>query len=102
MVTTYTTQFIEQLGSTDEKIDIKLEYCNDFNGDGFNDIRVTLSVADASNSGTENIIGVAFDIQNDLVGGLEIVYIGNGPDDKEASLISANGVTQQSLRVSSR
>jgi len=74
----YTTQFKTKLGASDEVIDVLVEYGADFDGDGFNDIKVTLGVASGSNSGTEDIIGVGFDIndsfanQSSLVSGLRI------------------------------
>ncbi|MBP2310912.1 hypothetical protein [Azospirillum soli] len=74
-MTTYSTTFGEQLGSTDEKINATFQYCQDFNGDGYKDIKVSLSIDPGSNSGTEDMIGVAFDIQNDAVSGLQIVNI---------------------------
>ncbi len=72
--TSYTTTFAGA-GSddtTDENITATFEYCEDFNNDGYADVRVTLSLTDASNSGTEDIIGVAFDIQNNTVAGLQV------------------------------
>ncbi|WP_293160325.1 GEVED domain-containing protein, partial [Okeania sp. SIO2C9] len=60
----FETVFNEKLGSTDEAIDVVIGYGADFNGDGFKDIQVTLRVADASNSSTEDMIGVAFDIDD--------------------------------------
>ena len=66
-MTTYTIYqdiFNEQLGHSDEQIKVVIE-TGDFNGDGLNDIKVTLSVDDISNSGTEDMIGVAFDIGDD-------------------------------------
>lgn len=86
---TYTTQFIEQIGTTDERIDVTLEYCQDFNGDGLDDIKVTLSVAEESNSGTEDMIGVAFDIQDDsLISdlGLSIEAIESGSPNTDSIL----------------
>jgi hypothetical protein len=64
-MTTYTTQFNEQLGGTDEKIDVTIVYDTDFTGDDKNDIKITLSLASGSQSGKDDIIGVAFDIGND-------------------------------------
>ena len=79
---TYNTTFVEQLGSTDEKINVTIEYCEDFNGDGFNDIKITLSIAPESNSGTEDLIGVAFDIQNDAIPtGFEVINIQTDTDN---------------------
>ena len=37
-MTTYETQFIQQLGATNEKINIKFEYGKDFTGDGKDDM----------------------------------------------------------------
>jgi hypothetical protein len=74
-VVTYTTQFAEQLGSSNEVINATFQYCEDFTGDGANDIKVSLSLAPGSNSGTEDMIGVAFDIQNDAVAGLSVTDI---------------------------
>ncbi len=62
--TIYQDIFKEQLGTSDEQIKVVIE-TGDFNGDGLNDIKVTLSVDDISNSGTEDMIGVAFDIGDD-------------------------------------
>lgn len=92
--------FSDQLGTTNEVINAKFEYCQDFTGDGKNDIRVTLSLDPASNSGTENIIGVAFDIANDAVSSLSIAEINGspGPLDK-ASLISVDGITIQTFNL---
>ena len=73
--TTYTTLFGEQLGATDEQIIITVEYGKDFTGDGLDDIRLTFSLAPESNSGSEDIIGVAFDIQDDAVDGLQITDV---------------------------
>lgn len=71
-LTTYTTQFTQKIGETNEIINVTFEYGEDFTGDGKNDVRVTLSLDPSSNSGTEDIIGVAFDIQNDAVTGLTV------------------------------
>ena len=60
----YQDIFNEQLGSSDEQIKLVIE-TGDFDGDDLNDIKVTLSVDDISNSGTEDMIGVAFDIGDD-------------------------------------
>ena len=62
-MTVYTTQFTQQNGSSNELIDVTIEYCQDFTNDGYNDIKIALSIAPKSNSGTEDMIGVAFDIQ---------------------------------------
>lgn len=39
-----------------------MNYDCDFNGDNYNDIKICLEVDPASNSGTEDIIGAAFDL----------------------------------------
>ncbi|MFW5664967.1 MAG: DUF7507 domain-containing protein, partial [Coleofasciculus sp.] len=72
--TIYQDIFNEQLGATDERIKIVIETI-DSNGDGlYEAIKVTTSVFDEdtdgdgvpdSNSGTEDLIGVAFDIGDD-------------------------------------
>ena len=99
--TSYTTTFAGA-GSddtTDEDITATFEYCEDFNNDGFADIRVTLSLTDASNSGTEDIIGVAFDIQGDAVAGLQVTNIlrsttnGTLSTFTPATVIGANSVS---------
>ncbi len=66
-MTTYTTTFNEQLGSSFESYTVTIEYCEDFTGDGLDDIRITITQTADTNSGTEDIIGVAFDL-NDLTG----------------------------------
>ena len=88
----YSTVFSEQLGGSDEQILVTIEYGADFTGDGFDDIRVTLTLADASNSGTEDVIGVAFDIQDDAVAGLEITDIQTATDNGALSTFSASYV----------
>src|SRR5215212_5342912 len=69
---TYSTIFDTQIGSSNEKINVTFEYCKDFNGDGLDDIKVSYSLAPESNSGTEDIIGLAFDIQGNALTGLSI------------------------------
>ena len=46
----YSTIFNEQLGGTDEQIMVTIEYGEDFTGDGYDDIRVTLKLADGSSA----------------------------------------------------
>jgi len=48
--------------STDENILIDIHYGADLNGDGYDDLKVVLAIDEASNSGTEDMIGVAFDL----------------------------------------
>ena len=88
----YSTVFNEQLGGSDEQILVTIEYGADFTGDGFDDIRVTLTLAPGSNSGTEDLIGVAFDIQDDAVAGLEITDIQTATDNGALSTFSASYV----------
>jgi hypothetical protein len=63
---TYATQITQSAGdgagSSDEIIDLTFEYCGDITGDKFDDVRVTLALNPASNSETEDIVGVAFDV----------------------------------------
>jgi hypothetical protein len=72
---TYQTQFTQQLGASNEIIKVTIEYGADFDGDGYNDLKVTLSLDPSSNSGTDDMLGVAFDINGDAVSGLQIVGI---------------------------
>ncbi|HEY9866238.1 MAG TPA: hypothetical protein V6D21_18855, partial [Candidatus Obscuribacterales bacterium] len=72
-LTTYNTTFTEHNGESKESIDLKIEYGADFTGDELDDIRITLALNPASQSGTEDIVGFAFDIQNDAVSDLKIV-----------------------------
>ena len=88
----YSTVFNEQLGGTDEQILITIEYGEDFTGDGFDDIRVTLALAGGSSSGTEDVIGVAFDIQDDAVAGLEITDIQTATEYGTVSTFDASYV----------
>ncbi len=63
---TYTTQIThsasDDAGSSVEIIDLTFEYCGDVTGDGYDDVRVSLALNPASNSETEDIVGVAFDV----------------------------------------
>ncbi|MGE5657447.1 MAG: hypothetical protein ACM37W_12635, partial [Actinomycetota bacterium] len=70
--TTYSTVFNQQLGSSNEPIKANFDFGQDFNNDGYNDIKVTLTLDPAANSGTEDMLGVAFDIANNAVSGLQI------------------------------
>ncbi|MFP5274128.1 DUF7507 domain-containing protein, partial [Coleofasciculus sp.] len=60
----FTTQFTTQLGASNELINVTIEYGQDFDNDGFNDLKVTLSLDPSSNSGTDDLLGVAFDINS--------------------------------------
>ncbi len=53
---------------------------------------MTLALAPGSNSGTEDVIGVAFDIQDDAVAGLEITDIQIATDNGTLSSFSASYV----------
>jgi hypothetical protein len=88
----YSTVFGEQFGSSDEQILVTIEYGADFTGDGFDDVRVTLTLAEGSNSGTDDVIGVAFDIQDDAVAGLEITDIQTATSNGTLSDYSASYV----------
>lgn len=60
--TVFTTEATDD--STDEAYDVKVEYGVDHNGDSFDDIRVTITQTSGTNSGTEDILGVAFDLNS--------------------------------------
>ena len=100
--TTYTTLLSEQLGGTDEQYLITFEYGDDFTGDGLDDIRITIALSPESNSGSEDVLGVAFDIQGDAVDGLQITDIQTATDGGTLSsatpswVIDANMVGSQS------
>jgi len=71
-MTTYSTLFNQQFGASDEPIDAVFIFDQDFTGDGFNDIKATLSLSPAANSGTDDLIGVVFDVGTDDTSGLQI------------------------------
>lgn len=63
-MTTYTTFF-----SDEEYAQITFEYCEDFTNDGKDDVRITIDLlapgsGDSTNSGTEDIRGVVFDLNS--------------------------------------
>lgn len=58
--------------SSSEIINAKFEYCQDFNGDGYDDIRVTFTLDPSTTTSSEDLIGVAFSIQNNAISGLQI------------------------------
>jgi hypothetical protein len=67
----YTTSITQPAtdGGTVEVINLKFEYCADFTGDGFADVRVTATVAPESRSsgGTiEDLRGLAFDLDSSV------------------------------------
>lgn len=68
----YTTLFNQKFGSSNEPINASFEFGQDFTADGSNDIKVTLSLIPAANSGTEDMLGVAFHVAGDAVSGLQI------------------------------
>uniref|UniRef100_A0A383WE23 DUF11 domain-containing protein n=1 Tax=Tetradesmus obliquus TaxID=3088 RepID=A0A383WE23_TETOB len=73
---TETITFNKQLGTSNEAIVAVFEHGEDFTGDSKNDIRMTFSVAAASNSGTEDLRGVVFDVTLPA-GGLAGLTVGN-------------------------
>jgi hypothetical protein len=69
---TYSTLFDQKFGSSTEPIHAVFDFAQDFTGDGYNDIQVMLRLNAAANSGTEDMLGVAFHVAGDAVKGLEI------------------------------
>ncbi|MGA8895180.1 MAG: hypothetical protein WB539_07720, partial [Planktothrix agardhii] len=98
MTLTYNTTFGTPLGQTQERINATFEYDQDFTGDTYNDIKVTLELESADNSGTEDMIGIAFDINNDAVSNLAIQNIQRSTENgtlstfPPISYITTNGV----------
>ena len=68
----YSTLFNQQLGQSNEPIHAVFDFGQDFTADGSHDIKVTLSLNAAANSGTEDMLGVAFHVAGEAVNGLEI------------------------------
>lgn len=67
--------------STDENFDVQIEWGHDFGGDANNDTKVTITLQNASNSGFEDVLGVAFDINDvniDSLAGVSITGITKG------------------------
>ncbi|WIA41519.1 hypothetical protein OEZ86_008890 [Tetradesmus obliquus] len=62
--TVFTTKLTGWSGTTDEKYDVKIEHCADFNNDNKDDIKITVTIDPTSDSGTEDCEGVAFDIKD--------------------------------------
>jgi hypothetical protein len=87
-MTTYSTLFNQQFGASNEPIDALFILDQDFTGDGFNDIKATLSLSPAANSGTEDLIGAAFDVTNTQ--GLEIVNIARSEQSNTQTLSTFN------------
>src|SRR5919202_827316 len=69
---TYSTLFNQQFGSTNEPINADFDFDQDFTGDGSNDIKVTLTLNAGANSGTEDMLGVAFDVAGNATNGLQV------------------------------
>ncbi|KAF6251456.1 hypothetical protein COO60DRAFT_616995 [Scenedesmus sp. NREL 46B-D3] len=59
-----TVSFTEKYGDTAENFDVTFEYCGDYTGDNKLDVKVTVAIQPQSidASGSEDVIGVAFDI----------------------------------------
>ncbi|MEG3957873.1 DUF7507 domain-containing protein, partial [Microcoleus sp. herbarium2] len=86
----YSTLFNQQIGATNEPINAFFEYGQDFTSDGFNDIKVTLSLNGAANSGTEDLLGVAFHLAGDALSGLQIVNIARSEQSNTQTLSTFN------------
>ena len=89
-MTIYTTLFNQQFGSSNEPIDASFYIGKDFTGDGFNDIKVTLSLNGGANSGTEDMLGVAFHVAGDAISGLQIVNIDRSEQSNTQTLSTFN------------
>jgi len=90
MPTTYSTLFNQKFGSSNEPINAVFDFDQDFTGDGFNDIYVTLSLNPAANSGTEDMLGVAFDVGGHDTSGLQIVNIDRSEQSNTQTLSTFN------------
>jgi len=90
MPTTYSTVFNQQFGSSNEPINAVFDFDQDFTNDGSNDIKVTLSLNGAANSGTEDMLGVAFHVANDATSGLQIVNIARSEQSNTQTLSTFN------------
>jgi len=89
-MTTYSTLFNQQFGSSNEPINAVFDFGQDFTADGFNDIQVTLSLNAGANSGTEDMLGVAFHVAGDAVSGLQIVNIARSEQSNTQTLSTFN------------
>jgi len=89
-MTIYTTLFNQKFGSSNEPINASFEFDKDFTGDGFNDMEVTLSLNGGANSGTEDMLGVAFHVAGDAVSGLQIVNIARSEQSNTQTLSTFN------------
>lgn len=85
-MTTYSTLFNQKFGSSNEPINASFDFGQDFTGDGSNDIKVTLSLNAGANSGTEDMLGVAFHVAGDAVSGLQIVNIARSEQSNTQTL----------------
>lgn len=89
-MTTYSTLFNQQFGSSNEPINALFEFDQDFTSDGSDDIKVTLSLNPGANSGTEDMLGVAFHVAGDAVSGLQIVNIDRSEQSNTQTLSTFN------------
>lgn len=89
--TNYTFDYKATSDSTPESIRATFEYCQDFTGDGLDDVKVSFSVLNDPNA---DLIGVAFSVNNDAVSGLSVSQItANGTAGPYAALIDANRIS---------
>ena len=89
-MTTYSTLFNQQFGSSNEPIHADFDFDQDFTGDGSNDIQVTLRLNAGANSGTEDMLGVAFHVAGDATSGLQIVNIARSEQSNTQTLSTFN------------
>jgi len=89
-MTTYSTLFNQKFGSSNEPINASFDFGQDFTGDGSNDIKVTLSLNPVANSGTEDMLGVAFHVAGNAVSGLQIVNIDRSEQSNTQTLSTFN------------
>jgi uncharacterized repeat protein (TIGR01451 family) len=89
-MTIYTTLFNQKFGSSNEPINALFEFDQDFTSDGSDDIKVTLSLNPGANSGTEDMLGVAFHVAGDAVSGLQIVNIDRSEQSNTQTLSTFN------------
>jgi len=89
-MTSYSTLFNQQFGSSNEPINAFFEFDEDFTNDGYNDFRVTLILNGAANSGTEDMLGVAFHVGNNATSGLQIVNIARSEQSNTQTLSTFN------------
>jgi len=87
---TYSTLFNQKFGSSNEPINAFFEFDEDFTNDGYKDFRVTLSLNGVANSGTEDMLGVAFHVANNATSGLQIVNIDRSEQSNTQTLSTFN------------